>query len=633
MKVTRPQKIDESVLESSNIPVDADGYEEWADGIIYPESVVYASTSGFVAYSHSNGNLTYLGAEYVEGVPSDNTYMQMMTVSPDSRYMFIGAYSRTILVLKREIGKISTVYVGPMSSYLGGLAFNEPYLVSAGGGNPPFNWFLFQDETLRPLPRPRNYNQREHQSATWLDEKTLYVTSGDGYSIEGSSTTFALEGGKLRPVKLPQPSVRVVSTAIWKDPETLFVTGAWPDGYSDTNKLRVYKYDPDERELSLIYSHFGAGKITMGMKFSPSGEYLAVAYYDGALYASEAATLHIHKIGDGPTFTKLPDPEPQPIGTPRTIDWSEDSKYLFISGGMVDNGHDPLYVYSRDEDTFTRVDSPMDVIPYSASAGYIGFLPALGYFAGDVIRRGINIYESLINDNQDNDPATQSTTLPAWLDLGKINRWRMFDEYLNTVSSNPDLIETVLVPSEPGADTVAMYQLKAESVTIERLSSSDDVLWTSGAISLSGRRSVIIEMDQALTEGEKIRTSISNPGQIVECGKLVFGKARDVGQVEWGVEANVISYGRQRVDEFGRAFLRPGNTAKQIRATAWIKTEDVDDVYWALEDLENIPCVWDFNGDDTAFTTLEAYGVYRDNRIVFKESDNIKLRIDLLGLI
>ena len=84
------------------------------------------------------------------------------------------------------------------------------------------------------------------------------------------------------------------------------------------------------------------------------------------------------------------------------------------------------------------------------------------YSLGEIVQKDECIFESVKSENKDVPVANQ--TSPSWLYKGKVNKLRMFDDYMSTVTKYPEIICEFRVSD---IDTVAFFNLQAISVKVE----------------------------------------------------------------------------------------------------------------------------------------------------------------------
>ncbi len=274
------------------------------------------------------------------------------------------------------------------------------------------------------------------------------------------------------------------------------------------------------------------------------------------------------------------------------------------------------------------------------------------YAEGAEVVHEINIYESLEDGNIGNNPATTSTgEEPKWLDLGRVNRWRMFDEFVGSYTEDED--EIIVTLDIHDTDYVALLELDAATLQVEILDSGDASLWSvdfdllDGALEIgdwyeyfyapypaAGQRDVVVPLAWMLTEltGEKLRVTLGGGGTI-KCGKCIPGMAVNIGQTQWKPEIGAIDYSRKLTDDFGRTYLKKGRFAKIIRGDLIVPTGGEGFVVRALNELLGQACVFDFNEPGTTYDPLVVYGFIQDYRQTIHFTTFTTLSLDIQGLI
>lgn len=97
---------------------------------------------------------------------------------------------------------------------------------------------------------------------------------------------------------------------------------------------------------------------------------------------------------------------------------------------------------------------------------YKEYNPATAYVTGDVISVPTthSDYEAL-QASTGKDPTDQATNAAYWLELGKSNRWRMFDSSNSSASTNGESIEN-LIETPTNCDSVVLMGIKGKTVNI-----------------------------------------------------------------------------------------------------------------------------------------------------------------------
>jgi hypothetical protein len=288
---------------------------------------------------------------------------------------------------------------------------------------------------------------------------------------------------------------------------------------------------------------------------------------------------------------------------------------------------------------------------YPAAAG-------TGYAEGDVVYKGVYIYESLEASNTD-DPATSYTgTSASWLRIGMSNPWRMFDEYVNTHTEGPtpdandeSAITVVIEPTLP-FDSIALFDLEANYIVVSLLDASDvelasteydlwqDVLdpadwyeyFFGDDILPANNLSVLIddEVGWAKCSISIVNVSESEPAQ---CGMCVCGNGRNIGATQYEPEVSLYDYSKKETDDFGRTYLAQGAFAKAIRATLYVDNDYVDSTFRRVTSVRGTAVAWDFNEDETSYSMLVTYGFVQDLRVMLRGPNHSMCSLDIQGLI
>jgi hypothetical protein len=300
---------------------------------------------------------------------------------------------------------------------------------------------------------------------------------------------------------------------------------------------------------------------------------------------------------------------------------------------------------------FTYSNIPID------DDGYSEWASGTTYNTGDTVYYGNYLYESVGDSNTGNDPSTTSTgTTPDWLKLGMVNKWRMFDDYTNTVTTGPapdvttgesDIIVTL---DEGNVEYVAFFNLDAVTILVEMLDATDTVVWSEELDLFADVEDVgdwyeyffgddtqphtdaIIQLGW-ITYEEKVKITITNIGSESECGMCCIGRGRYLGATQYNPEVSILDYSRKSTDDFGRTFLAQGNFAKMIRSQVFVEEYAFDATRHYLQESRGLACAWDFNEEDTNYNGLLVYGFFQDFRLVIPGPNHAMCSLDIQGLI
>ena len=290
-----------------------------------------------------------------------------------------------------------------------------------------------------------------------------------------------------------------------------------------------------------------------------------------------------------------------------------------------------------------RIDSGVD--------GATDYSSATTYAEGDKViypaTTGTDLYESLQDSNTNHDPSTETSW---WLPLGKVNRWRMFDDFVSgSVSTATDEIEvTVALPS---VAVVALFGIIADQVVVSHLDSGGTVhysdtyqLYDSANLPstwydfyfapfMERSTTLIAKLNYPTLYGESVKVGIQKTGSTVTCGKMIVGYAADIGVTQWEPQIQIMDFSKYQTDSFGRTTVTQGAVTKLIQAQLWVSDLLIDAVVSKLEEIRGIVCVFDLNTSHSDIDSLRLNGYYRDAYVVMPGKNQSLLSIEIMGVI
>lgn len=248
-------------------------------------------------------------------------------------------------------------------------------------------------------------------------------------------------------------------------------------------------------------------------------------------------------------------------------------------------------------------------------------------------------YESLIADNTGN----ALTDATKWLDLGAINRFRMFDTVNGTTTTNATSIN-VTVAVTGRADSIGLLGLDAETVQVIMTAGVYGTVYdqTYSLLSDSGITSwyeyfsedVVYSADLVLTDlplytDPSIQVIISKASGTVTCGTMILGQSRDLGAAIYGAQGGIQDYSRKEVDDFGNYTLVERSYAKRNRFKLVSDNTQVDAIFQLLASYRATPALW-IGTDDYAMTWV--FGWARDWFVEFSMMEQSHISLEIEGL-
>lgn len=301
-----------------------------------------------------------------------------------------------------------------------------------------------------------------------------------------------------------------------------------------------------------------------------------------------------------------------------------------------------------------------------AGLDYPAWAEGTTYAVGGMVTMGRYVYRSLLASNVGKSPEVYSKAtnidwlvdgfLPAavanqwWVVVSMLNRWMMFDGYVTTETavSGADIVVTL---QKPGVQAIYFLNVTASTMRVELLDSSSVILFSELVDMYDGggmvadwweyfflpipspRRNKKIDMGTVSGTTDTIRITVSDA---VSCrvGLIAFGYEVSVGTVMWGVNFGISSYDTVTQDSLsGETYLRQGDYARKVKATARIPSLDVDAIDKVLSDNRSTQCLFDFNENGLGLEALQMMGFYRSYEFSLPGKSDERCNIDIQGLI
>jgi len=246
---------------------------------------------------------------------------------------------------------------------------------------------------------------------------------------------------------------------------------------------------------------------------------------------------------------------------------------------------------------------------------------------GDQVIYNHKVYKAMLamTATTDVNPETGVSAATKWLLIGATNRWRMFDDMVQTITSNPTSIEVLLTPGT-AVTSVAMFNVAATTVKvtvedptdgivythIETMSDPNDEVfdWYSYFFAPFANKSDFIISNLPPYPGANIRIVVTaGVGANAEVGSVSLGDIEDIGVACYGSSIGILDYTKKDTDEFGVTSMVERGFSKFGDFDCDLDTADISRVQKKLAKLRAITCVW--IGYDGYESTI-IYGYYKD---------------------
>lgn len=275
-----------------------------------------------------------------------------------------------------------------------------------------------------------------------------------------------------------------------------------------------------------------------------------------------------------------------------------------------------------------------------ADSAYAAWNSATAYSIGtNVVYTNHGEYKAL-TANTNKIPSANPTD---WQFLGTTNRWKLFDQYLNTLTTATTSMQYVLTAYDAQAIFIGNL-INIEKVRIEVIDNSNSAViedktlqvareaidWYEyffGAIS-SGTRKVLLYERTTITRDVSIRFTITGSGTI-GIGTFIVGTKRNIGALTYGFSLSALDYSTVATDTAsGVTFLSKGNYVKLLSGSAFVSTLLADAVYDSLVEIQGLPAIF-YDGLDSTII----YGFIKKFDMPIKSPVETLVNIDIQGLI
>lgn len=288
---------------------------------------------------------------------------------------------------------------------------------------------------------------------------------------------------------------------------------------------------------------------------------------------------------------------------------------------------------------------PTSTLPnYSATTVYSSgtkvFIPDEGYWGE---------YKCRVDNTTGVDPRTSiysAETNPdgKWEFLGTTNRFKMFDQFLNTQTINPSKIETGVTAID--SDGAYLGNLDAFKVTIQVIDNSTAEVIESVEYELypevldwqdyfygkwlDNRKTQVVYERTTLSRNISYLITIDNGDNDAKCGICIVGAIEEFGYAKFKTELGIEDYSTIKKDtSTGMTYVLKGNFAKVMGFDIFTPTETVERIYEMLTRLSGTPIVV----TQKNFGLYNVYGYFQSSKTVCESDEETAIAGTIMGLI
>lgn len=247
------------------------------------------------------------------------------------------------------------------------------------------------------------------------------------------------------------------------------------------------------------------------------------------------------------------------------------------------------------------------------------------YALDAVVKANNNIYKSLKASNLGNTPKEEKTSL-EWEYLGKTNAYKMFDDYINTITKNNENITCEFLVDD--IDTLAFFNLEALNVEVWLFSSQGIELfyqkkeaykryvynWLDWTIQKPIFEKILYFKGLPITLGCRLKIKINNPNSEAKCGFFMCGRSLDLGLTLIDPKPtssirNLVS--KEKINEDLTVF-KNSKLYKRVVLNVLVDSGRISDIQNILEMYSLTPCLFVGVEGSDEYNALTVFGYYKD---------------------
>lgn len=238
-----------------------------------------------------------------------------------------------------------------------------------------------------------------------------------------------------------------------------------------------------------------------------------------------------------------------------------------------------------------------------------------------------------------------------WKEVGATNQYLFLDEYVNTQTTNPELIHVKLQADK--VDHVAMFGLAGKEVHFTLWNADETVAMWSTVVSLvygtagvqssswseyffgAFRPKTDCDISIPFVAANAVLEIkiIAAPGVNAAIGTILVGRAHDIGIATYGMSAGMLDYSTRETDEQGRTKLEPGPWAKRCELDLRLPRSRVDGVHRVLSGLRATPTAYIGVPGVDGYDSFNVFGTVEVFDVTVVGNRSAWCRLEIVGLI
>lgn len=244
-------------------------------------------------------------------------------------------------------------------------------------------------------------------------------------------------------------------------------------------------------------------------------------------------------------------------------------------------------------------------------ADHPAYEPAKAYKVGDKVTIDRINYEALL-DHTNRNPVSDTVSPPAWLNLGWVNKYRMFNKNIGntwkigTFTSNPELIDFTIRPGKR-VNSIGLVGVTAATVRIVMTvpGIADPVYDKAFSMSLKAggswyqyyfgqftTKDNLADFELPPFNNADIRVIVSAPGGTAKVGMMVIGWGKGIGTAVYGTSLGRKNYSTIKEEFDGSITITRRGKRRLIDFQVVLQDDQISSVQRTLDDAGDTPALY-----------------------------------------
>ena len=258
---------------------------------------------------------------------------------------------------------------------------------------------------------------------------------------------------------------------------------------------------------------------------------------------------------------------------------------------------------------------------------------------------GTTLYQVVASPSTTDNPTVGvSATPPTWKAVGAINRFKMFDNIINTQTVKAGTIAITVNPGQL-VNAAAFFGLQGNTINVtmndptegvvynETQSLQDNTLivdWYAYFFEGIYQKSDAVFVDLPSYVNATMTVTIDAGAATASCGEMVIGRQSTLGLSNFGTSVSIQDYSVKTTDDFGNIVIEQRAYSKRADYDVTVETPRIAAVQKLLADIRTTPTVF-IGSQDNPETVV--YGFYKQFNIVISTPTLSDCSIEVEGLI